>query len=55
MTAESLWILDTSVVAAWFFLDEPHRPKALEVRAHLRDAPERYIVPPLFTQSSSMY
>lgn len=46
--AEELWVLDTSVAAAWFFLDEELRPQALEVRAHLRDAPDRYLVPSLF-------
>jgi len=41
-------VLDTSVAAAWFFVDEPHRQEALEVRADLRDHPERFVVPALF-------
>jgi predicted nucleic acid-binding protein len=41
-------VLDTSVAAAWFFVDEPHRREALEVRSSLRDSPERFVVPALF-------
>jgi predicted nucleic acid-binding protein len=46
--AEPRWVLDTSVVVAWFFVDEPLRAAALAVRADLRDLPERYFVPHLF-------
>lgn len=42
------WVLDTSVAAAWFFTDEPLRDQALEVRAHLRDHPDAFVVPALF-------
>lgn len=45
---EGIWVLDTSVVAAWFFTDEPLRTEALSVRAALRDDPHRYLVPHLF-------
>lgn len=41
-------VLDTSVAVGWFFTDEPLREAALAVRADLRDAPARYLVPPLF-------
>lgn len=46
--AEGPLVLDTSIAAAWFFVDEPHRREALEVRADLRDRPERFVVPALF-------
>lgn len=42
------WVLDTSVAAAWFFTDEPLRREALALRRHLREHPERYVVPALF-------
>jgi predicted nucleic acid-binding protein len=42
------WVLDTSVAVGWFFTDEPLRNQALAVRGNLRDAPHRYVVPPLF-------
>jgi predicted nucleic acid-binding protein len=45
---EPRWVLDTSVAVAWFFTDEPFRAAALEVRADLREHPERYFVPHLF-------
>ena len=45
---DALWVLDTSVAVAWFFTDEPLREHALAVRGHLRDQPQRYLVPPLF-------
>lgn len=46
--ADGLWVLDTSVAAAWFFLDEPLRTEAQAVRARVRDHPDRYLVPHLF-------
>ena len=46
--SDGLWVLDTSVAVGWFFTDEPLREQALSVRANLRDAPQRYVVPPLF-------
>lgn len=46
--SEGRWVLDTSVAVAWFFTDEPLREQALSVRRSLRDAPQCYIVPPLF-------
>lgn len=45
---DGLWILDTSVATAWFFTDEPLRRQALAVRRHIRDEPDRFIVPHLF-------
>lgn len=45
---DRLWVLDTSIVAAWFFTDEPLRDEALAVRNDLRDDPDRYLVPHLF-------
>ena len=45
---ERVSVLDTSVAAAWFFTDEEHHERALEVREDLRDQPRRYIVPHLF-------
>jgi predicted nucleic acid-binding protein len=41
-------ILDTSIVAAWFFTDEPQRDDALAVRSELRQKPADFAVPPLF-------
>ncbi len=46
MTAP-IWVLDTSVVVAWYFTDEPQRPQALAVREDLRSRPEGYVAPPL--------
>lgn len=46
--ADRLWVLDTSVAVGWFFTDEPLRERAIAVRAHLRDEPQRYVVPSLF-------
>lgn len=46
--ADGLWVLDTSIAAAWFFTDEPLRSEALAVRNHLRDEPQRFLVPHLF-------
>jgi predicted nucleic acid-binding protein len=48
VAATDLWILDTSVAVAWFFVGEPLRDRALAVGAHVGDAPARYVVPPLF-------
>jgi len=45
---ETLLVLDASVAIGWFFTDEPHRELALAVRAHLREAPDGYVVPSLF-------
>jgi predicted nucleic acid-binding protein len=45
---DSLWVLDTSIVAGWFFFDEPLRDVSLIVRARLRDQPHRFLVPHLF-------
>jgi predicted nucleic acid-binding protein len=46
--AERPLVLDTSVVVPWFFEDEPLREQAIRVRAQLRDAPHRFLVPALF-------
>lgn len=45
---DSLWVLDTSVAAAWFFTDEPLREQALLVKDDLGADPRRYLIPPLF-------
>ena len=45
---ERLWVLDTSVAAAWFFTDEPLRDESLDVRTDLSQNPQRYVVPHLF-------
>jgi predicted nucleic acid-binding protein len=45
---ESFWVLDTSVVAAWFFDDDPSHDESLAVRAHLKDHASAFVVPPLF-------
>lgn len=45
--AEPHFVLDTSVVAAWFFTNEPLRAEALTVRSDVRDDPSHYVVPPL--------
>ena len=41
-------VLDASVAVKWFFLDEPLREKALEVRSQLIAQPDRFLVPSLF-------
>jgi predicted nucleic acid-binding protein len=46
--ADSLWVLDTSVAAAWFFDDDPSHDDSLAVRAHLKDHAGSFVVPPLF-------
>ncbi len=46
--ADALWVLDTSVAAGWFFSDEPLREESLAVRHDIGEAPQRYVVPPLF-------
>ncbi len=45
---DDLWVLDTSIAAAWFFIDEPLRAPALEVQRDLRDRPHAYAIPHLF-------
>lgn len=45
--AETHFVLDTSVVAAWYFTDEPLRAEALTVRGNVRDDPSHYAVPAL--------
>ncbi len=45
---EQLRVLDTSVVVAWFFLDEPDRRPAIKLRQVLEQEPTRFVVPPLF-------
>lgn len=45
---ERLWVLDTSVVAAWFFEDDPAHDASLGVREDLKDRADIYVVPPLF-------
>jgi predicted nucleic acid-binding protein len=46
--ADSLWVLDTSVAAAWFFADDPSHVDSLSVRAYLKDHAGAFVVPPLF-------
>lgn len=46
--AEPLWVLDTSVLVPWFFVDEEQRDEALHVRDDLGDRPDRYVIPALF-------
>jgi len=48
VTGERLRVLDTSVVVPWFFLDEPNRASALELRGVLLREPSHFVVPPLF-------
>src|SRR3990172_8779637 len=43
-----LFVLDASVIVKWFFVDEPGREKALEVRGHLVERPNQFMVPILF-------
>jgi predicted nucleic acid-binding protein len=43
-----IWILDTSVVASWFFSDEVHHRLSLTVRARVHEHPSLFVVPPLF-------
>lgn len=43
-----LWVLDTSVAAAWFFEDDPAHAASLAVREDLKDRADSYIVPWLF-------
>lgn len=46
--ADPEWVLDTSVAVGWFFTDEPHRRRALDVRGELEAHPRSFVVPPLF-------
>ena len=46
--AERPWVLDASVAVKWFFVDEPLRGWALEVRACIADRPSAFFVPHLF-------
>jgi predicted nucleic acid-binding protein len=46
--AELPCVLDTSVAAAWFFLDEPSRIAALGVRSQVYSRPGYFVVPHLF-------
>lgn len=46
--AEASWVLDTSVVAPWFFTDEPLRKEALLVRRSVSQEPALFVVPSLF-------
>lgn len=41
------WVVDASVVVAWFFTDEPERAAALSVREGICERPERWVAPPL--------
>jgi predicted nucleic acid-binding protein len=43
-----LFVLDASIIVKWFFVDEPQREKALEVRSHLVERPNQFMVPILF-------
>ncbi|MBK6846191.1 MAG: type II toxin-antitoxin system VapC family toxin [Proteobacteria bacterium] len=51
MTAERRhdgpWVVDASVIVAWFFTDEPERQAALRVREAICEQPERWVIPPL--------
>lgn len=46
--ADTIYVLDASVVVPWFFTDEPRRVDALVARDAGRQQPERFVVPPLF-------
>ena len=46
--ADSMFVVDTSIVVPWFFTDEPRRDEALAARDSIRDQPARFVVPPLF-------
>ena len=46
--AETIVVVDTSIVVPWFFKDEPRRDQALAARDAVRDQPACFVVPPLF-------
>jgi len=46
--ADTILVVDTSVVVPWYFTDEPPRGDALLARDALRDQPARFVVAPLF-------
>jgi len=48
VTPDGPWVLDTSVVAAWFFVDDAAHSRSLMIRAAVRDEPARFVVPSLF-------
>ncbi|MFN2426323.1 MAG: PIN domain-containing protein, partial [Candidatus Binatia bacterium] len=46
--ADTILVVDTSIVVPWFFTDESRRGHALTARDAIRDQPARFVVPPLF-------
>ncbi len=44
----TLWVIDTSIVAAWFFTDEPYREQSIAVKSAVGNNPANFIVPLLF-------
>ena len=42
-----MWILDNSVIIKWFFLNEPYRDKALEVREAVALKSNQFAIPTL--------
>lgn len=46
--SDHLWVIDTSVAAAWFFLDENLRDKSLVIRDSVQSDPHLFVVPGLF-------
>jgi len=46
--ADTLCVLDASIAAPWFFVDEPTHRLSLRVRAEVVERPDVFVVPPLF-------
>jgi predicted nucleic acid-binding protein len=43
-----LFVLDASIIVKWFFVDEPQRERALQVRSDVVERPNQFMVPVLF-------
>lgn len=46
--ADTIFVVDASIVVPWFFTDEPRRAHALLAREAVHHQPKHFVVPPLF-------
>lgn len=51
MPAETLWVMDTSVIVGWFFRDDAQHAASLPIQQHLLDHPQHYVVPTFVHQA----
>jgi len=49
--ADTIVVVDTSIVVPWFFTDEPRRAHALLSRDAMHDQPARFVVPSTSSKS----